>query len=306
MIEENKNLFLDINTLVFKYKEVNLFDFIKLINSTKLEQNHTLPLLYFLILKNNVSFWSIVKDKLEFNISNGNYVIQIHVLKNFKELDSIFSQNLENSLLISGLNFNLPNIKQIFFDFSILFNYSHNILFLERETDVSSVLWGQSPIEKYHFLVKSLTYKQKKQIFNSCIQYFRVSSVFILNELFLVKPRLFSSKILLNYISIFSQCNNNVQSHMLNFLLNTNKSNSFKIGVNLSYSHFNYDFLIDFFEQFSQLNYDNFSIMACGFISNPQQLRADVCLYLIRKLAFIDMNLKIQKKSFYKDKVKKI
>ena len=45
MIEENKNLFLDINTLVFKYKEVNLFDFIKLINSTQLEQNHTLPLI---------------------------------------------------------------------------------------------------------------------------------------------------------------------------------------------------------------------------------------------------------------------
>lgn len=306
MFKKSNQLFLDINTLVFKYKDVSILDFSQMISSTQLEENHTLPLLYFLILKNNASFWQIVKDKIEFNISTGNYIIQMHVLKNFKELEPIFSQNIENSLIISHLNFELPNIKQIFFDFSVLFSTSEKVFFLNKKTDVSSVLWGSNPIEKYNLIKNKLTYKQKKQVFNSSIQYFRVSSVFILNDLFTHQPKFFNKKITFNYLSIFSQCDNAVKQHTLDSLLSINKFLAFKAGINLTYSFFDYQKLIEFFELLSQVNVINFHIMACGFISNPQQLQSHISNYLIKKLSFIGFQNKFSKSPLYIDKIKKI
>lgn len=297
-MQKNINpLFLDINSLVFKHNEVSLNDFSLFISKYHITENDTIPLLYFLILKNNLNFFYLIKDKISYDFSFSSYSLQLIILKTYNSFESIFSNNLNNSSLISSLIDSSSAVKQILFDFSVLFDDSDSLLFFNKKVNIQKIILGKSPIKKYNLLKSKMTLKQKKQLLLSCLNEFRVSSFFIVNDLFYENPNLFNKLIILKNMNFWAQCNKNIQQHFFNTLINIDNNKIFISGLKLSYTNFDYDFFISFFEKLYVKNSELFSIMACGFISNPQNHNSEVSNYLIKKKSFESLSNKLINKS---------
>lgn len=303
---KNNNILLDINDLVFQYKDISLADFSLFLSRNICSEKNTLLLLYFLILKNNSFFWKQAYDKIQSDISITNYILQLNILKTYPSLDFIISENLKNSILISNLDFTDFNIQQIFFDFSVIFTHSLDILFFHKKTNIESIICSSFPMDKYNCIKPKMTLSQKKMLLTASLKNFRISSLLILNDLFLNNPKLFTKNILYNYLNIFSQCSLSIKEHTFNFLKSSPKKDCFKLGTNLSYTSFDYDFLISLFNSLEKFNEPSFLIMACGLITNPQNNKKDVSHYLIKKIAYNELSKKLGNAKLIKGKINKI
>lgn len=305
MFSYNSVQVLNIHNLVFKYSEISLADFSLFLSKNKIDSSNSIILVYFLILKNNINFWNISREILNFNISKEDYLLQLQIIKTFNHLDSIFSQYFENSIVISHLDFTNKNIQQVFFDLSV-FSCINNIFFFNNQTNIYSVILSPSPIDKFNLIKDNLSIKQRKIIFLSCIHNFRVSSIFILNTLFDNHSVLFKRKFIFPYLNIFSQCNSKIKTHVFQLLLNISKNSAFKTGVQLSYTHFTHEELIDFFNQLALRNILLFFICSSGFISNPQGHKEETIHYLIKKMDYIYFSKKFKSLDDIKNKIQKI
>lgn len=299
------NFYIDINNLIFNYKNISIADFSLFILNNKIDSKNTILLLFFLILKNNSNFWNLSVDKLEFTIRKEDYILQLQLLKNFNNLQSDFSNNLEGSLITSGLCFKDNSIEQVFFDLSILSNLN-NVLFLNNKIHIHNIIVALNPFDKYNLIKKSITKKQQKQLFVSSLSNFRTSSIFIINDLFLQNPSLFSKNIMIKYLNIFSQCNSTIHNLVFKFLLTSSLKSAFKLGTKLSYTRFSDTILIEFFDRLYINNSEVFFLISSGFISNSQQIKSFAIDYLIKKINFIKLNDRLKIKKTHEPKVIKI
>lgn len=305
MFFDNSVKVLNIHNLVFKYSEISLADFSLFLSQNKINSSNSIVLVYFLILKNNINFWNISRELLDFNISKEDYLLQLQIIKSFNSFDVIFSQFFENSIIISQLAFTDIHIQQVFFDLSVLSNMN-NIYFFNKKINIHSIILSSSPIDKFNLIKDKLSPKQRKIIFLSCIHNFRFSSIFILNTLFDKNSNFFIKKFIVPYLNIFSQCNSKIKTHIFQLLLNTSKNSAFKTGVQLSYSNFTHEELIDFFNQLALKNMTLFFILASGFISNPQGHKEETIYYLIKKIDYIYFSKKFKSLDTMKNKIQKI
>lgn len=305
MFSDNSVKVLNIHNLVFKYSEISLADFSLFLSQNKIDSSNTIVLVYFLVLKNNINFWNISRELLTFTISKEDYLLQLQIIKTFNHLDSIFSQYFENSTIISQLDFTNNNIQQVFFDLSV-FSCLNTIFFFNNQRNVHSIILSPFPIDKFNLVKDNLSIKQRKIIFLASINHFRVSSIFILNTLFDNNSVFFKRKFIFPYLNIFSQCNSKIKTHVFQLLLNISKNSAFKTGVQLSYTHFTHEELIDFFNQLALRNMSLFFICSSGFISNPQGHKEETIHYLIKKMDYIYFSQKFKSLDDTKDKIQKI
>lgn len=304
MLNKN-NFYLDINNLIFNYKNISIADFCVFIENNQINSKSTIIITFFLILKSNRNFWSLLHNTLDFNITPEDYFLQLQLLKTFNSLLNEFSSSLDKSLLDSGLDFNNTMIEQVFFDLSLLSNLD-KVLFYSKKTNIKNIMLVVSPINKFNLIKNRITKQQQKQLFLACVNHFRTSSTFILNDLFKMHILLFKKNIILKYLNIFSQCDSHIQTHVLTVLLSTPTKQAFKTGTQLSYSHFSNELLIDFFNNLYNENCELFFLFSSGFISNPQQHKPFIISYLLKKNNFIHLNDRLQVKNKATPKIIKI
>lgn len=300
-----KNFYVDLNNLIFNYQNVSIADFSLFIDNNIINCKNTIVITFFLVLKSNRNFYHLVLDKLDFNIQPEDYLLQLQLLKTFQNFQTEFSNNLNTSLLESGLDFNNSSIQQVFFDLCLLFD-GDNILFYTKTTNVHNIILSSVPMDKFNLIKKNITKKQKKQLFIACVNHFRNNSIFILNDLFKIDPRLFSQKFILNHLNIFSQLNNEIKTYIINFLFSLPANQAFKTGTQLAYTQFSDEILIDFFNNLYLKNSELFFLFSSGFISNPQQHKPFIISYLIKKNNFIRLNKRLTIKDTSKNKTIKI
>lgn len=286
---------MDLTLFIHQFKDIDIINFSLFLKKFKEQENinskYNLFLLFFLILKNNESFYSLVTD-LNFQFDM-NYKSSINMLKSLNlpvEIVNLFFSNIQ--YFQKQALFKNDKIKQVLFDISTLFSH-HDFerFFYNKVNSVKFILHGKEPVSSYENLLSLFSYKQKKEIFEECIFNFRVSSIFILNDLFLKQPRLFSKKYLLSYMNIFSQCN--FREKIFYYIESENKKSLFKLGCNLSFTTFSFIELKTFFDDLYVKNELMFYLVSSGFISNPRNNFPEVIEYLKKKIHFHSLEKKI-------------
>lgn len=297
-------LSMDLTLFIHQYKTVDFLSFSKFIQKFNEDKNHdnslNILLLFFLILKNDNLFYSQVKN-ITF-IFDKSYKLGLIVLKSLNISNDIQSDFFNNVIKFTKTKFfETTNFKQFLFDISVLFSeHQYESLFFDKKLSVMSILHSKNCIESYKNL--SFSYNQKRELFNESILTFRVSSIFILDDLYVNHSHFFTNKKMITYMNIFSQCN--FKNDIFEILKKSSNKLAFKLGANLSFTSFSNEELIDFFDELFLFDQFVFYLMSSGFISNPKQNFPEVTNFLKKKIYYHSLLNRL--KSTHDNKSKKL